>query len=276
MKIIPFEELYNAEFFITEALSKGQNWYTRNNLYSCIGKPKTSHTLLWFKNCRAKITDRYGNTIEAAQNQVAFMSKSIEYTVEFFDTSPTGDDSVVFHFQLFDQLRDEISPTLLPKICIKRVDGTLALAMEAAAAEFQKNIVCVPIITSAIYQLLGAACQRQRQRVVSHKYKYIREGIELMENNSDLTLNEIADICGVSEGHFRKLFREYSGENPVEFRQKYRIEKAKQLLLLDTHSIGEIAEELHFSDIYHFSKTFKKITGVSPLHYIDHMKSLEY
>ena len=149
--------------------------------------------------------------------------------------------------QVFHRKGEEITPTLSPQICIKSVDGTLALAMETAAAEFHKNIECVPVITSAIYQLLGAACQRQRQRVVSHKYQYIREGIELMENNSDLTLTEIAAVCGVSEGHFRKLFREYSGENPAEFRQKYRVEKAKQLLLLDTHSIGEIAESLGIS-----------------------------
>ena len=104
--------------------------------------------------------------------------------------------------------------------------------------------------------------------MVAKRFKYISEGIELMESNSEKNLNEIAKICGVSEGYFRKLFREYSGENPVEFRQKHRIEKAKQLLLLDTHSIGEIASELHFSDIYHFSKTFKKVTGISPQRYI--------
>ena len=87
-----------------------------------------------------------------------------------------------------------------------------------------------------------------------------------------ISTKKIAQICGVSEGYFRKLFREYSGENPIEFRQKHRIEKAKQLLLLDTHSIGEIAEELNFSDIYHFSKTFKKITGLSPQNYIKQSK----
>ena len=273
MKIISFTELYSTEFFITEALAKGQNWYTRHNFYSCLGKPKPSHTLLWFKNCRAKITDKYGNEILAEKNQIAYMAKGLEYTVHFYDTAPDRDDSVVFHFQLTDNKEDDITPTLSPKICIKSVDATLAFAMDAAAAEFNKNVVCLPIITAVIYQLLGAACQRQRQRIVSHKYQYIREGIELIENNSDKTLAEIAQICGVSEGYFRKLFREYSGENPVDFRQKHRIEKAKQLLLLDTHSIGEIAEELHFSDIYHFSKTFKKLIGISPQKYINQSKS---
>ncbi len=272
MKIIPFTELYSTEFFLKEALAKGQNWYTRNNFYSCLGKPKPSHTLLWFKNCSAKITDKYGNEILAEKNQVAYMAKGLEYTVEFYDTAPSRDDSVVFHFQLLSDQNEEIAPTLSPKICIKSVDAALALAIESAAAEFDKNVVCLPIITAVIYQLLGAACQRQRQRVVSHKYQYISEGIELMENNSDKTLAEIAQVCGVSEGYFRRLFREYSGENPVDFRQKHRIEKAKQLLLLDTHSIGEIAEELHFSDIYHFSKTFKKLTGISPQKYISQSK----
>ncbi len=268
MRIVPFEELYNFEFFVSEALAKGQNWYSRNNIYSCIGKPKPSHTLLWFKNCSAKITDKKGNVVLAEKNQVAYMSKGIEYTVEFFDTAPNQDDSVVFHFQLKSGENEEIAPTLSPKICIKTVDTSLAIAIDEAANEFNKNIVCLPIITSAIYQMLGLACQRQKRRVVNHKYKYISEGIELMENNSDKSLNEIAKLCGVSEGYFRKLFREYSGENPIEFRQKHRIEKAKQLLILNTHSIGEIAEELHFSDIYHFSKTFKKITGVSPKEFV--------
>ena len=276
MKTIPFQELYNSEFFISEALAKGQNWYTRNNFYSCMGKPKPSHTLLWFKNCRAKITDSNGEVLIAEKNQVAFMSKGIEYTVEFFDTAPNQDDSIVFHFQLKNMDNEEITPTLSPQICIKNVDTTMSYLIELAAEEFNKNIVCVPIITSVIYQMIGLACQRQRKRVVSHKFKYISEGIELMENNSDKTLNEIAQICGVSEGYFRKLFREYSGENPIEFRQKHRIEKAKQLLLLDTHSIGEIADELNFSDIYHFSKTFKNITGMSPQKYIKQSKIQTY
>lgn len=272
MDIVPFENLYNSEFFISEPLAKGQNWYSRNNFYSCIGKPKPSHTFLWFKNCSAKITDINGKALFAEKNQVAYMSKGIEYTVDFLDTAPNQDDSVVFHFQLKDINDKEITPTLSPKICIKNLDSATAFFIEAAAEEFNKNIVCTPIITSAIYQIFGLACQSRRKKIVNHKFKYISEGIELMESSSDKTMDEIAQICGVSEGYFRKLFREYSGVNPIEFRQKHRIEKAKQLLLLDTHSIGEIADELNFSDIYHFSKTFKKITGISPQKYAKQIK----
>ena len=84
-----------------------------------------------------------------------------------------------------------------------------------------------------------------------------------------LQVSEMAKLCGVSECYFRKLFKEYSGESPVDFRQRYRIEKAKQLLLSDEgFTIGEIAEELNFTDIYHFSKTFKKYTDISPRQFV--------
>lgn len=268
MKIIPFQELYNSEFFISDTLAKGQNWFSRNNFYSCIGKPKPSHTLLWFKNCRAVITDKGGRELTVEKNQIAYMAKGIEYTVRFFDTAPYQDDTVVFHFQLTDAKEQEIAPTLSPVVCIKSVDLPIAMEIDSAAKEFYRNIVCVPAIKSIIYQLLAYACQRQRNKTVRHKFECIREGIELLENNSDKTLTEIAQVCGVSEGHFRKLFREYSGENPIEFRQRHRIEKAKQLLLLDTLSISEIAEELHFSDIYHFSKAFKKFCNCSPSQFL--------
>ena len=86
MQIIPFEKLYNTEFIISEPMAKTQYWNQRGNIYNAIGKPKISHTLLWFKNCSAKITDKNGYVLYVKQNQLAFMSKGTEYKVEFFDT----------------------------------------------------------------------------------------------------------------------------------------------------------------------------------------------
>ncbi len=272
MKVIPFQDLYNTSFFIKEPIVKGQNWYNRNNFYNCIGKPKPTHTLLWFKNCSGKITDAKGDILDVARNQMVYMAKGLEYHIEFIDTDPEQIDTVAIHFQLTDASHKEIAPILTPFICIKNVEAPISIGVDRAADEFGKNIVCMPEITSVVYQIFAHVCHKQRKRIVKSKFKFIRDGIELMENNSDMSLNEIAKICGVSEGYFRRLFKEYSGENPVDFRQNHRIEKAKQLLLLDTLSVGEVAEELHFSDIYHFSKTFKKIVGTSPQKYISEVQ----
>lgn len=269
MKIISFEKLYNTEFYITQPIAKTQYWAPRGNYYSAIGKPKISHTLLWFKNCSATITSKDGTVLKAEQNQLAYMAKGLEYTVEFHGTNTNKEDTVVVHFQMTDENSEDIAPVLKPIICIKDVDPALAASFDLLCEEFRKNIVCIPEVISIIYQLMATVCQKQKRRVTRKKFSCIRKGIELLEQDSNLSIAEIAEQCGVSECYFRRLFQEYSGESPMNFRQKHRIEKAKQLLLSDEHyTVGEIAEELRFSDIYHFSKTFKKFCGISPNKYL--------
>jgi len=268
MNIIPFSELYHTEFIIREPFSKFQNWYYRKNIYSSLGKPKPSHTLLWFKNCRGRITDSRGNVLDVLQNQLVYTAKYTEYQIDFFDTSPGGVDTVVIHFQLYDANGCEIAPTDIPELCIKSVDITLALSIEMMADDFKKNIVCLPKANSVIYGIIAGICKKRREKGFDERFTPIKDGIELLENDADMTIGDIAHACGVSECYFRRLFREYSGESPIEFRQKHRIEKAKQLLASEMLTVNEIAEELHFADIYHFSKTFKSYTGFSPKSYI--------
>ena len=269
MQIIPFETLYNTEFFISEPMSKTQNWASRGNVYNALGRPKISHTLLWFKNCSATITNKNGNVVEAEQNQLAYMAKGIEYKIDFSDTNPGGVDTVVIHFQMTDKFGNDIAPTLEPTICMQKVESSFAMTMDMLSDEFRKNIVCMPEVNASIYKILSFICQKQKNKSTRNKFTCIRTGIELLEQDSDLSISEIAHNCGVSECYFRRLFQEYSGESPMNFRQRHRIEKAKQLLVSDEQfSIGEIAQELNFADIYHFSKTFKKYCGVSPSEYL--------
>ncbi len=269
MKIISFEKLYNTELYITQPIANLQYWATRGNVYSAIGKPKISHTLLWFKNCSATITSKDGTVLEVAQNQMTYMAKGLEYKIDFHNTNSEKENTVAVHFQMTDNEGQDIAPVLKPIICIKNVNPALAANLDLLCDEFRKNIVCMPEVVSIIYQIMATVCQKQKSRTTQKKFSCIRKGIDLLERDSDLSITEIANECGVSECYFRRLFQEYSGESPINFRQKHRIEKAKQLLLSDEHyTVGEIAEELGFSDIYHFSKTFKKFCGISPNKYV--------
>ncbi len=265
MKIIPFEKLYSTDFIISEPMAKYQYWASKGNVYNAIGKPKVSHTLLWFKNCSAIITDKDGDIITAKQDQLIYTAKGTEYKVEFQNTNQNKEDTVVIHFQLTDINGEEICPTLKPTVCMKSTDLAFAILMDKMSEEFKNNVVCVPELKASIYKIISIICQKHKNRIANRKFSCIREGIRLLEQNDDISISEISKKCGVSECYFRRLFKEYSGESPMDFRQKYRIEKAKQLLLSDEYlSVEEIAEELNFSDIYHFSKTFKKYCGLSP------------
>ncbi len=275
MKIIPFERLYNTEFLISEPMAKAQSWHEKGNIFNALGRPKISHTILWFKNCSAIITDKNGKSLEIKQNQLTYMAKGTEYKVEFKGTAKGQEDTVVIHFQMTDLNGEEIAPVLEPIICLKNVDLSMAMSFDMMAEEFKKNVFCVPQLKGEIYKILAIICQKQKRRSTRNKYTCIRPGIELLEQNSDMKISDIAEKCGVSECYFRRLFSEYSGESPKDFRQRYRIEKAKQLLLSDENlTVGEIAEELKFTDIYHFSKTFKKYCNMSPSKFIAEAEKL--
>lgn len=265
MKHLSFEQLYRTDFQISEPLAKQQSWATRGNLYSAFGKPKISHTLLWFKSCEASISLGSGEQIPCKRNSLVYMAKGSEYAVHFSNTGVGVEDTVVVHFQMTDRSGEDISPSEKPIVCFSSVDSATAMLLDAMVEECKKNVVCIPEVSSGVYKLLALVCQKQKSRTTKHKFARIRLGIELLEGENDLSVSEIAERCGVSECYFRRLFQAYSGESPMRFRQRVRIERAKQLLLSDEHySIGEIASELHFLDVYHFSKTFKKFCGVSP------------
>lgn len=265
MKIISFEKLYNTEFFIRDPSVKRQYWLYRGGVFDSLDRPKPSQTMIWFKNCSAELLLPGGERIDVAQNALLYAPKGTRYKILFCGEAKESEDVVAAHFQMTDRAGEDIIAAAEPLICLKNPELSVGMLFDALALECEKKVVCVPEVTAGLYQLLAQICQKQKKYTTRNRFSRIRKGIELLEGDHDVSIAEIAAACGVSECYFRRLFREYSGESPVEFRQKRRIERAKQLLLSDEHyTVGEVAAELGFLDIYHFSKTFKKICGVSP------------
>lgn len=79
-----------------------------------------------------------------------------------------------------------------------------------------------------------------------------------------MTLSELANVAGVSRFHFARLFRVSTGYSPMAYLLRKRIERAKSLLGRGGMPICEIAAMLGFSDQSHFSRTFRKLEGVTP------------
>jgi transcriptional regulator GlxA family with amidase domain len=78
------------------------------------------------------------------------------------------------------------------------------------------------------------------------------------------TLEDLARAVGVSRFHFARLFRISTGESPMEFLLRSRIERAKQILMTSDRRMSEIAATLGFCDQSHFSRSFRRYAGVTP------------
>lgn len=87
------------------------------------------------------------------------------------------------------------------------------------------------------------------------------------EYSHPIDIKKYADICCVSEDHFIRMFKSYTGLPPYRYLLKIRIEYAKELLENTSISVTECAETVGFCSVAHFSRTFKKFTGHSPSYY---------
>ncbi|HZG75012.1 MAG TPA: Ada metal-binding domain-containing protein, partial [Paenibacillus sp.] len=79
--------------------------------------------------------------------------------------------------------------------------------------------------------------------------------------HSPLSLEELAQPLAVSPSHLHRIFKRVTGMTPNEMLTRTRINEAKHLLeTYPTKSITEVAFEVGYQSLSHFSVTFKKAT----------------
>ncbi len=79
-----------------------------------------------------------------------------------------------------------------------------------------------------------------------------------------LTIKELSRKVAMNECYLKKGFKALTGKTIHEYQRELRISKAKQLLAQPGYSVSDVAAELGFSSISHFSTAFKKATGLKP------------
>lgn len=99
------------------------------------------------------------------------------------------------------------------------------------------------------------------------KTKIIEKTLEIIRNNysSKINLENLAEEVHVSPSYLSKKFSEELGISISSFLMKYRIEKAKALLVHNPeYNLAILAEEVGFQSQSYFSNAFKKYEGISP------------
>ncbi|KJS19245.1 MAG: hypothetical protein VR72_19720 [Clostridiaceae bacterium BRH_c20a] len=98
---------------------------------------------------------------------------------------------------------------------------------------------------------------------ISKIVNYIMDNLE-----KDLTLEILASLVHINTSYLSRLFKSTTGVALSNFILEARIEKAKFLLINQQKKpLKIIAEEVGFTNIHHFSNTFKKLEGITPTNY---------
>lgn len=125
------------------------------------------------------------------------------------------------------------------------------------------RLICAELIDLALMNTSDDRKGKTRyQKGVRLAADYINENFA-----SNITLEELAELCGLSVNYFSICFKNTFGEPPKVYITKMRLSKAKTLLEFSSLSAKEIAILCGFKKFNSFSCSFKKYVGVTPGEY---------
>ncbi len=94
----------------------------------------------------------------------------------------------------------------------------------------------------------------------------VRRMVDFIEANleADLTLEQLAEVVGVSIPHLTTLFRRTMGQSVHAYVMERRVQRARDLLLRREMSIAEVALETGFAHQSHLARWMRRLLGVTP------------
>jgi AraC-like DNA-binding protein len=120
--------------------------------------------------------------------------------------------------------------------------------------------------------VLGRLAEYRARARARHKSKAERI-VELIQAiyRGDMSISAIADQLRLSYSHVRKIFKDHTGRNILDYVNDLRIAEAKQLLEGDELAVKEIAYRLGYRNAQGFTRAFKKLEGMTPAEYKNRM-----
>ncbi|WP_210488162.1 hybrid sensor histidine kinase/response regulator transcription factor [Rufibacter aurantiacus] len=118
--------------------------------------------------------------------------------------------------------------------------------------------------------------QASENEIVSLDDKLIRKAIKYVEDNlsnPDLSVEEMSKELGVSRVHLYKKMMAITGQSPVEFIRKIRLQHAAQFLEKSQLTVAEVAYKVGFNNRKYFTKYFKEEYNILPSNYAESLQN---
>ena len=131
---------------------------------------------------------------------------------------------------------------------------------QAAISLLNRTLECIaiPFAVCQVPACRFLAYEREREK--------IQEACAIIARHEGKphTIRELSRKVAMNECYLKKGFKALTGKTIYEYQQEIRIDKARRLLQSPGHSVTDVAIELGYSSISHFSTAFKRVTGMKP------------
>jgi len=203
-----------------------------------------------FENCK----------IKAEPNTLAYLPKNSKYKITF-----EGEESVVITLDMeFVDNNINIAPFVIP---FEENNPVEALFLKAENEWQSRKTACRAACFSIAYNIITAAARTEEKFIHPGKYEKIKNAITYLHEHyteQDFRIEKLSEMCGINSTYFARLFADKFGLSPKEYVIELKMRRARELLSQEKYSVSEIGSLLGYSDVYHFSKSFKSSVGVPP------------
>lgn len=206
------------------------------------------------------------------QKQVTYLAVNFDYTQNFGNqTKPIPPIEAVWYNPKFRLESPEFSDSsaLNGVLYLEKMHALLGkfLILER---EYTKKLFHYEESISGIFLQILVECLRAIQH---QKFTKSSETVDAIlgliheQYFRPLSNHTIAEVFHLHPNYISSLIKNFTGMPLHQYLMRVRISKSVELLEEGRLSVGEIAQECGFCDIYHYSKVFRNIMGISPSGY---------
>ncbi len=205
---------------------------------------------------KGKIRFTFGEkSIVIEKGQGIFIPEGTSYINECLESA----ESIIMNFYLSD-------PKSFSPIALNRIQEKWAMSFyeEMSQKAYEKTESAQYALLSQLYRFASilfpsSAPTSQKEILAQKALSYLQSEF----SRADLQMDQVASFCHVSAVYLRKVVKECYQKTPFHLLTELRMQKACELLL-EKRPVKEIALAVGYSDIYQFSRAYKRYFGYSP------------
>ena len=156
----------------------------------------------------------------------------------------------------------------IPDLLLQQLGFTLAQELEGPASQSK-------LYADSVARLLAVHLVRhhgtRHYRIPEYRGKLLPARLRLIQEyvqahlDQPIRIEDLAAIACLSAYHFFRVFKHTTGLSPNQYVIKHRMDKAQQLLRHTQLSITQVAYEVGYQSLGHFTQLFQRFTGRSPV-----------
>ncbi len=245
------------------------------------GRESTCQVGMWTSSIhRPRGRFRYGHESESSElKQVNFVPAGIDWSAEMENSGPFEPAIFCdFESEYFYETTGVDPDQNVERLIASENDGITRQILRMLADELRAPGFSHAVKVDALCRLILVELTRQLERpreepaisqvgkLAPWQLRRIRDVVETVEGRPIAVL-ELAEQCGISTPHLRRLFRASTGTSISSYVDKVRLDRAKSLLADRALPLKLIAHRLGFANASAFSAAFRRGSGTSPNKY---------